>query len=229
MSHRPTILTASVLLSLLALTGCSGGSAPSAGSEPTVSSAEATSTTSPSTTAEPSFYTARVIDVLSGDTLRVQMRTGVYHPSESATGEREEVEVPSETIVVKDPSFDAPAPGECGFEESRSHLITKVFFQKGPEWVLEEDSEVIVSLSRETIEDLPEAVPGTEGEVKLYLINYRQGSPDSRMLQRGYARVGKLTPINDEVTNRYAMLNAWQDQGKRAAAEGNLWGSCWSE
>lgn len=223
MSHRPTILTASVLLSLLALTGCSGGSAPSAGSEPTVSSAETTSTTSPSTTAEPSFYTARVIDVLSGDTLRVQMKTGVYHPSESATGKREEVEVPSETIIVKDPSFDAPATGECGFEESRSYLVTGVLGQNGPEWVLEEDSSVIVELHRDTIETLPE----TEGEAELYSINYRN-NPASVMLRNGYAQVGELVPVEEGANTRYAMLNAWQDAGKRTA-EDNLWGSCWSE
>lgn len=97
--------------------------------------------------------------------------------------------MPSEIIVVKDPSFDAPAPGECGFEESRSYLVTKVFGQQGHEWVLEEDSNVTVELSRETIETLPE----TEGEVKLYLINYRN-SLASVMLQGGYARVGKITP-----------------------------------
>lgn len=228
MSHRPTILTASVLLSLLALTGCSGGSAPSAGPEPTVSSAETTSTAETAATAEPDLYTARVIDVLSGDTLRVQMKTAVYRDGVSGSGKRESVEVPSETIVVKDPSFDAPAPGECGFEESRSYLVTRVFFQKGPEWVLEEDSNVTVELSRETIETLPEALPETEGEVKLYLINY-QFSPDSVMLKGGYARVGKISPPNEGVTTRYAELKAWEDAGKRAAAEGNLWSSCWSE
>ncbi|MGW9827889.1 endonuclease YncB(thermonuclease family) [Brevibacterium pityocampae] len=212
MSHRPTILTASVLLSLLALTGCS---------------TEPGTTTSPSTTAEPSFYTARVIDVLSGDTLRVQMKTGVYHPSESATGEREEVEVPSETIVVKDPSFDAPAPGECGFEESRSYLVTGVLGQQGPEWVLEEDSSVTVELHRDTIETLPETLPEAESEVKLYSINYRN-NPASVMLQRGYAQVGELVPAEEGTNTRYSQLNAWQDAGKRTA-ERNLWGSCWSE
>ena len=223
MSHRPTILTASVLLSLLALTGCSGGSAPSAGSEPTVSSAETTSTAETAATVEPSFYTARVIDVLSGDTLRVQMETAVYRPSDSATGEREEVEVPSETIVVKDPSFDAPVTGECGFEESRSYLVTGVLGQNGPEWVLEEDSSVIVELSREDIETLPE----TEDEAELYSINYRN-NPASVMLQRGYAQVGELVPAEEGTNTRYSQLNAWQDAGKRTA-EGNLWGSCWSE
>lgn len=198
------------------LAGCAGG---------TTASPEPADPTTPVAAVEPDIYKARVIDVLSGDTLRVQMKTAVYRDGVSGSGEREEVEVPSETIVVKDPTFDAPTPGECGFEESRSYFVTGVLGQKGPEWVLDEDRKVTIELSRDSIEDLPEA----DGEVQFYQMNYRN-HPAATMLHRGYAQVGELMRVDTDGKPLHPGLAGWEKRARVHANEsGNLWATCWAE
>lgn len=155
----------------------------------------------------------------------MQLVEAVYTDGVSGSGEREEVELEGETITVKDPTFDAPAEGECGFEESRSHMHTEVLNPLKPGWVPGEDSKVIIELNRTSIEDLPAA----DGEVQFYRFNNRW-SPATTMLREGYAQVGELVPVETEGNTLYTGLAGWEKQAREAVNEDdNLWDTCWAE
>lgn len=168
----------------------------------------------------PSRYRAQVIDVLSGDTLRVQLVEAHYSPSVSPSGQREVVELDPLTIVVKDATFDAPAAGECGFEQAREHLITKVFHQNGPDWVNDEaDGAYLVGLSRDFLDDADLPRTDTEGR-QLYKAGYRH-SLASDMLNSGHARIGSMIPTGSTVWERLM-----SSQSGAMEYDKGLWETC---
>lgn len=223
MSHIKTLRlrgAAIALAGVLALAGCATSPGTNGGPTPTPSSS------TPGYPDEPSHYEARVIDVLAGDELRVQLTGAVYEPSISPTGKREVLPVDPKTLVVNDASYDSPEAGECGFEEAKEFLITDVFRQPGPGWVLDEDAPITVSLRRDTLDKI--GVPATDADgVEQYLIGVWPESPSSRMLQNGYGRVGELIPTD---SNLYGTLSGNQDSAQRNDGGRGLWSLCgWTE
>lgn len=221
--------TASALIGCVAaattLTACGGGEPSSPSVAPVESGHEIPEQEFPYDE-PPSYYDAQVIDVLSGDTMRVQLVEAVFRPSVTGTGENERYPVDPETITVKDAHYDAPAAGECGFEESRNHLITKVFGQPGPDWSNEEGNTRIVALQRDYLDDLNLPLADADGN-QLYEIGYRNNaseSPYQTMLGQGYARTAELLPAGSTIHDR---VSSTEQRGQENDI--GLWSTCWDD
>lgn len=214
-----TIVVAAAAATAL-LVGCSGpanstvpGSGPVAPAETGYEIPETGTTSTPER--EPNHYEARVIDVLAGDKLRVQVTDAVY----LSKGERTLIPSDLGTIVVKDPTYDAPASGECGYEESRDHLITGAFLQDLP-WNPDTNKVMITIGGRDRLDEA--GIPATDGDTHLMMFNHQWESPGSYMLGNGYARVGEL--LNSD----YFLYGTLQE-GQRRGSERGLWQTCWGE
>lgn len=207
---------AAVAVSSMLLAGCTGSQAD--GAHGPVSPGHQIPET-PDYPEHASHYRAQVIDVLSGDTLRVQLVEATYAASISPSGQSETIEIDPQTIVVKDVTYDAPAVGECGFEQARDHLITQVFNRDGPDWVNDEaDGAYHVGLYRgDVLDDLPR----TDGQGRhLYEAGYRQNLA-SDMLDSGHARIGSMIPTGSTV---WEMLMS--SQSVAMEYDKGLWETC---
>lgn len=215
--------SAAAIASVL-LAGCTGsGNGPDAARTP--ATAEPTATTQQVT---PDYWNARVIDVLSGDTLRVQLTEGYVYKTNPGNTRGEDYTFPAEpkTLTVKDATYDAPVKGECGFEESRVNLIQRGFLVQSdvtPDWAPSEEDRLFVSLQRsgEEFDSIPQV--DDQGR-ELYYLNSLPLSLAQVQLQDGYGRVSTLLP---QGSLHAARTNTEQD-GKDAAENGkNLWATCW--
>lgn len=206
------ILAAFASVALLA--GCSGPAAPKAPTNAPQASVPAAQTTPDQA---PAHWEARVIDVIAGDKLRVQVTNEVYLNK----GEKTRVESDLGTIVVKDPVYDAPAVGECGHEAAAAHLTRSIF----KNWPGTDENPVMVTLDRQRLD---ETLPATDADgAHLLRINY-DNSPYSYMLSNGYAKVGHLLGSDSPLLGEMA---AAEQRGKN---HGNplpdtLWVTCWQE
>lgn len=168
----------------------------------------------------PDAYRGTVIDVVAADTFRVQVTEELFGPA----SDREAVEVEPWTTVVKTPVYDAPARGECGFEEARGFLITDLFGQEGPDFDATAEQRVRVTLDRNSdgyFAELPEAdADGNE----LYGVSYQRGGRTlMEVLNQGYGTAGELLPDAPGT----AVYQEAQDRAERAGK--GLWGSCFGQ
>ena len=189
MSHRTRLAMAGSIAALaLALTGCSGGGTVTVETTP----AETTPVEAPA--AKPDAYKGRILDIISADTLRVQIHTDVYGGTEQDAAD-------PRTVVVHDPRIDAPDNGECGFEESRDYMIRENIGTVWPKsaqmpdepWTPEEDFTVTL----ENADLLEAGYPETEGKAELFEVSYRgdYGSNGwTNSIDKGYARLAEDLP-----------------------------------
>lgn len=198
---------ATAILTALMLVGCGPANDPQNGS-PTPTETQTIKRT-------PDHWEARVIDVIAGDKIRVQVTNEVYLDK----GEKTRVESDLGTIVVKDPVYDAPAVGECGHEAAAAHLTRSIF----KNWPGTDENPVMVTLDRQRLD---ETLPATDADgAHLLRINY-DNSPYSYMLGNGYAKVGHLLGSDSPLLGEMA---AAEQRGKGAEASDTLWKTCWQE
>lgn len=228
MRRTPKPILAAIASGALLLTACGGDTAPEPPASTTAARAETGSTgqepsaETPTEPAErvPDAYRGTVIDVVAGDTFRIQVTEEHYGPA----ADREEVEVEPYTITVKAPGYDAPARGECGFEQARDFLITDLFGQEGPDFDATAEQRVRVTIDRRA--DHFEQVPQVDEEGnELYDVSYQRGGRTLvEMVNQGYATAGGLLPDGSAAATTYQEA---QDTAERAGK--GLWGSCFGQ
>lgn len=228
MRRTPKPILAAIASGALLLTACGGDTAPEPPASTTAARAETGSTgqepsaETPTEPAErvPDAYRGTVIDVVAADTFRVQVTEELFGPA----SDREAVEVEPWTTVVKTPVYDAPARGECGFEEARGFLITDLFGQEGPDFDATAEQRVRVTLDRSAgyFAELPEAdADGNE----LYGVSYQRGGRTlMEVLNQGYGTAGEMLSADAPGT---AVYQEAQDTAERAGK--GLWGSCFGQ
>lgn len=204
----PGAIAAAVLTALM-LVGCGPANDPQNGSP--------TSTETQTIKRTPDHWEARVIDVIAGDKLRVQVTNEVYLDK----GEKTRVESDLGTIVVKDPVYDAPAVGECGHEAAVKHLTQSIF----KNWPRTDENPVMVTLDRQRLD---ETLPAADADgAHLLRINYNN-SPYSYMLSDGYAKVGHLLGPDSPLLGEMAAAEQ-RGQNHGNPLPDTLWATCWQE
>lgn len=163
----------------------------------------------------PDYHKARIIDIVSGDTLRVQL---TYAVKRLPRGKLDEREVAPETIEVRSAILDAPDPGECGFEESRD-AFRLLNGSGGQPFVFDEGKVITVTLDNS--DTVRKGIPNLdEAGRPVYWI----GPDHSAQVRNGFAKVPGWIK-GDAVGSPYDASGAQeQAQGSNAG----LWQTCWA-
>ena len=220
---RPA-LAAAVAVLALALSACSSDPAPSTNTVAPPPETNQAAEEAPA--AKPDAHKARILDILSGEMLRVQIHTDVY-------GDVDMDAANPRTVVVRDPRIDAPERGECGFEETMDLLVNEIIGRTWPEsanmpeepWTPEQDVTVTLTNAELLEVDYPEADPdGTE----LFEIDFSRKNVDGwdDTVALGYARANQEMP--EGYSQRQYMLDA-QARAETASEAPGLYATCWAD
>lgn len=168
---------------------------------------------------EPDYHKAHIIDIVSGDTLRVQL---TYAVKRLPRGKLDEREVAPETIEVRSAILDAPDPGECGFEESRDAL-SRLHGSGGQPFVFDEGRLITVSLDNS--DTVRKGIPNLdEAGRPVYWIGTGPTRSHSNQVHNGFAKVPGWIK-GDAVGSPY---DASQFQEQAQYSDAGLWETCWA-